>query len=149
MKKSACTDLFSSGTTTGKPLSSTSTCQCSEPRFNFDFEIGSQLFWSIPKFEELKSDEKKLYHNDKDIYNSIARRGGKGLHFARSGTAGETWVPLIEKAYAKLHGDFAALEGGIMSEAIEDLTGYADNLLILCFGPEYLLGAFPLFLKLA
>jgi len=90
-----------------------------------------------------------LYHNDKDIYNSIARKGGKGLHFARSGTTGETWVPLIEKAYAKLHGDFAALDGGFMSEAIEDLTGYADNLLIPCFGPEYLLGAFPLFLKLA
>ena len=57
-------------------------------------------------------------------------------------------MPLIEKAYAKLHGDFAALEGGVMSEAIEDLTGYVDILLISCFGPEYLLGAFPLFLKL-
>lgn len=85
--------------------------------------IDDQLFWSIPKFEELNGDEKKLYHNDKDIYNSIARKGGKGLHFARSGTAGETWVPLIEKAYAKLHGDFASLDGGHMSEAIEDLTG--------------------------
>jgi len=131
MKKSASTDSFSSGTTAGKPLSSTSTCQFSKPSFNFDFEIGSQLFWSIPKFEELKGDEKKLYHNDKDIYNSIARKGGKGLHFARSGTAGETWVPLIEKAYAKLHGDFAALDGGFTSEAIEDLTGYADNTLIM------------------
>jgi len=72
MKKSAGTDLFSSGTTAGKPLSSMSTCQWSEPRFNFGFEIGSQLFWSIPKFEELKNDEQRLYHNDKDIYNSIA-----------------------------------------------------------------------------
>ena len=149
MKKSACTDSFSSETTTGRPLLSTSTCQCSEPPVNFDFEIGSQLFWCIPKYEELKSDEQRLYHNDKDIYNSIAQKGGKGLHFAKSGTTGETWVPLIEKAYAKLHGDFATLDGGSMSEAIEDLTGYADNLLTPCFGPEYLLGAFPLFLKLA
>ena len=97
----------------------------------------------------LKSDEQRLYHYDKDIYNSIAQKGGKGLHFAGSGTTGETWVPLIEKAYAKLHGDFAALEGGLMSEAIEDLTGYANNFLIPCFGPEYILGAFPFFSKLA
>jgi len=148
MKKSACTDSFSSGTTAGTPLSSTSTCQSSGAQFNFDFVIGSRLFWSIPKFEELKKDEQQLYHYDKDIYNSIARKGGKGLHFARSGTTGETWVPLIEKAYAKLHGDFAALVGGFTSEAIEDLTGYVDNLMMPCFCPEYILGAFPLFLKL-
>lgn len=126
-----------------------SMCHCLEHLFSCNFEIGSQLFWSTPKFEELKKEEQQLYHGDKDIYNSIARKGGKGLHFARSGTAGETWVPLIEKAYAKLHGDFAALDGGWTSEAIEDLTGYVYNLLISRFGPEYLLGVFLLFFELA
>ena len=56
-------------------------------------------------------------------------------------------MPLIEKAYAKLHGDFAALDGGFTSEAIEDLTGCVDNLLMPCFCPQYILGAFPSFLK--
>jgi hypothetical protein len=81
------------------------------------------LYTSIPKFEELSGSEKALYHGDKEKYNKIARKGGKSLYFARSGTSGETWVPLIEKAYAKLHGDYNSLSGGFSGEAIEDLTG--------------------------
>ena len=56
--------------------------------------------------------------------SKLSRHGGKGLYFARSGTEGETWVPLIEKAYAKLHGNYESLVGGFPSEAVEDLTGY-------------------------
>jgi Calpain family cysteine protease len=35
----------------------------------------------------------------------------------------EVWVPLMEKAYAKMHGCYQALHGGSMSEALVDLTG--------------------------
>ncbi|THU76891.1 cysteine proteinase [Dendrothele bispora CBS 962.96] len=81
------------------------------------------LYTSIPKFEELTPQEKQLYHNNKEFYNKHARQGTKSLYFAKSATQGETWVPLIEKAYAKLHGSYAALNGGQACEAIEDLTG--------------------------
>eukprot|EP00741_Cyanophora_paradoxa_P011297 tig00020554_g10912.t1 len=35
----------------------------------------------------------------------------------------ELWVPLIEKAYAKLHGCYENLEGGICNQGVKDLTG--------------------------
>ena len=67
----------------------------------------SLLFWSMPKFDELKAEEKRLYHNNRESYHRVVEKSGEGLEYARSGTVGETWVPLSEKAYAKLHGDYA------------------------------------------
>lgn len=91
--------------------------------------IDDMLFTRVPKYEELKVSEQELYHFDKDVYNESARKGGKSLYFAKSGTSGETWVPLIEKAYAKLHGNYSHLIGGQECDAIEDLTGGVSTLL--------------------
>ncbi|KAK7017783.1 cysteine proteinase [Favolaschia claudopus] len=85
--------------------------------------IDDQLFTSIAKYEDLPPSVRQYYRNDKEFYNKSARKGNHSITFAKSATEGETWVPLIEKAYAKSHGDYSAVEGGFSTEAIEDLTG--------------------------
>ena len=83
----------------------------------------SLLYTNIPAWESLDEQSKMVYHYSKDRYEELARKGGKTLVYAKSGDGDETWVPLIEKAYAKLYGCFAHIEGGFTREAIEDLTG--------------------------
>ena len=43
----------------------------------------------------------------------------------------EFWVPLMEKAYAKLHGTFEKIVGGTTGEAMVDLTGGVSEKFIL------------------
>jgi hypothetical protein len=52
----------------------------------------------------------------------------------------EMWVPLIEKAYAKLHGCYQALISGFVDDGLSDLTGFVAEKLIL-HGKDT--GAFP------
>jgi hypothetical protein len=49
--------------------------------------------------------------------------GSEALYFAHCADPNETWLPLLEKAYAKAHGDFDAISGGSSGEAVEDMTG--------------------------
>lgn len=45
------------------------------------------------------------------------------LYFASCPDPNEWWVPIIEKAYAKLHGSYEALESGTITDALKDMTG--------------------------
>ncbi|EMC99760.1 hypothetical protein BAUCODRAFT_30166 [Baudoinia panamericana UAMH 10762] len=64
--------------------------------------------------------------NPKNVEKEYQKRfqtGSKALYFAQCSDPNETWLPLLEKAFAKAHGDYLAVEGGFVGEAIEDLTG--------------------------
>ncbi|MCJ1474171.1 hypothetical protein MMC13_002829 [Lambiella insularis] len=56
-------------------------------------------------------------------YRKAFQTGSRALYFAQCSNENETWLPLLEKAFAKAHGDYGAINGGFTGEAIEDLTG--------------------------
>ncbi|EIN09345.1 cysteine proteinase [Punctularia strigosozonata HHB-11173 SS5] len=79
-----------------------------------DVIIDDLLFTNYTRLEDLETAE---------LDKRPDKRGRRALYFASSLTENETWVPLFEKAYAKLFGDYKALAGGYCSCAIEDMTG--------------------------
>ncbi|KAJ2914032.1 hypothetical protein MD484_g6364, partial [Candolleomyces efflorescens] len=89
------------------------------------------VFTRIPKFENLTTPEKELYDYDKVEFNSSARAAIESLYFAKAGKTGETWVPLVEKAFAKLNGDYSSVMYGRTCDALEDITGGVSTT-ILC-----------------
>lgn len=46
------------------------------------------------------------------MYEKAFMKGSNALVYASCQDPNETWLPLLEKAYAKAHGDYGAVEGG-------------------------------------
>ncbi|KAG5176034.1 hypothetical protein JKP88DRAFT_249836, partial [Tribonema minus] len=62
------------------------------------------------------------------IDDYIGLKSDNTIHFASCNDPDEFWVPLLEKAYAKLHGSFESIECGFGYQVIMDMTGGAGVL---------------------
>lgn len=45
-------------------------------------------------------------------YRKANQTGSRALCFAQCSDENETWLPLLEKAFAKAHGDYSSIDGG-------------------------------------
>lgn len=61
---------------------------------------------------------------------AIARRS-RGAAFAHCKDMDELWVAIVEKAFAKFYGSYAALEKGYVQHALTDLTGADSDVVYL------------------
>jgi hypothetical protein len=89
--------------------------------------IDDKLYLKSPCWDSPSMQRDLLQQIDREdverVYRKTYQTGSKALFFAQCKDQNETWVPLIEKAYAKAHGDFASLSGGWIGEGLEDLSG--------------------------
>ena len=79
--------------------------------------IDDKLYLTKPDFDDLTEEERsqwnEQYRKDpEEEYRKAFQSGSQALYFAQCNDFNETWLPLLEKAYAKAHGDFAAIDGG-------------------------------------
>lgn len=78
--------------------------------------IDDKLYLKAPSFDESGETVLEQYgvrqNEQEKLYVETLQKGSKALYFASCRDENETWVPLIEKAYAKAHGDFSAMDGG-------------------------------------
>ena len=89
--------------------------------------IDDKLYLKSPDYDDsnLERDllEDRVRTNSEEQYRKVYQSNSGALYFAQCDNPNETWLPLLEKAYAKAHGDYTSIDGGLMGEGIEDLTG--------------------------
>jgi hypothetical protein len=78
----------------------------------FPTVVDGRLYLEKPEFsavyEILNTSKRKLSAQD---YQNQVLSNSQALYFTASSDPQETWVPLLEKAFARSHGDYGAIKG--------------------------------------
>ncbi|KAH8204628.1 hypothetical protein TruAng_001257 [Truncatella angustata] len=91
--------------------------------------IDDKLYLTSPNWDSPSLQRDLLNQIDREsqdaeqTYRKTYQTGSKALFFGSNLESNETWVPLLEKALAKVHGDYSSLIGGWIGEGLEDLSG--------------------------
>ncbi|MCJ1307921.1 hypothetical protein MMC25_001569 [Agyrium rufum] len=100
----------------------------------FSVIIDDKLYLLKPDYEDADTNTRMTWEENRvrvsaeEMYRRAFQSNSQALFYAHSSHPDETWVPLMEKAYAKAHGDYGAIDGGLVSEGIEDLTGGVSSM---------------------
>ena len=79
--------------------------------------IDDKLYLIASDWWESSEEEKRVLKmvnrgEAEEKYRKANQTGSKALYFAQCSGENETWLPLLEKAFAKAHGDYSAIDGG-------------------------------------
>ena len=75
------------------------------------------------KIVTINPDENNCKLVDSDDSQGTKSKEITSLYFGRNTKGKGIWVPLLEKAYAKVYNSYGAITGGDIGEALRDLTG--------------------------
>lgn len=89
--------------------------------------VDDKLYLKSPDWDSPSLQRQLLSQIDREDveqhYRKTYQTGSKALFFGKNKDQNETWLPLLEKAYSKAHGDYASMIGGWIGECLEDMTG--------------------------
>ncbi len=82
--------------------------------------VDDKLYLCSLDYDALRDRERDGWEDNRvrldavEEYRKLAQTNSRALVYAHSSHPDETWVPLLEKAFAKAHGDYYALTSGII-----------------------------------
>ena len=80
--------------------------------------VDDKLYLRTDEFEYLQTkvrhawEENRAREDAVEEYRKVHQTNSRALIYAHSSHSDETWVPLLEKAFAKAHGDYGAISTG-------------------------------------
>jgi hypothetical protein len=83
--------------------------------------IDDKLYLSAPDYDDCDDDRRAVWDRShsrldpevsREEYRKTFQSNSDALFYGSCAHPDETWVPLIEKAFAKAHGDYNAIDGG-------------------------------------